>query len=155
MPPANQQIRLARLEDIEPCVAIMADNFHIFLAEKRRQHFRQMIPQGGMIVLEQDDRIRAYASFDPDWFGCTFLKLVVVDHQFRRQGMASILISHIEHNHCPSGRFFSSTEADNLASIALHSRLGFVESGWLDNLPQPNRELFYCKLLPAAGPSAT
>lgn len=138
-------IRLATMEDLDACVSIDAPNFNIFDRDKRRQHFLEMIPKDNMLVMEHDSSILAYATFDPDWFGCTFLKLVVTDMAFRRKGIASELIQHIEDHHCPSGKFFSSTEADNAASIRLHERYGFVPSGWLDNLPQPHRELFYYK----------
>ncbi|MBL7122166.1 MAG: GNAT family N-acetyltransferase [Candidatus Marinimicrobia bacterium] len=130
---------------LEACVAIDAPNFNIFDREKRRKHFLYMIPREMMLVLEMDSRIVAYSTFDSDWFGTTFLKLVVTDEAFRRQGLASKLIGYIEANHCPSGKFFSSTEADNEPSIHMHIRHGFKESGWLDNLPQPHREIFYFK----------
>ena len=138
-------IRFAHLTDLDECVAIAAPNFNIFDREKRRKHFLEMIPKEQMLVLKMSSRILAYATFDSDWFGCTFLKLIVTDLAFRRQGLASKLIHHIEAHHCPSGKFFSSTEADNEPSIQMHKQHGFVESGWLDNLPQPHRELFYFK----------
>ncbi len=139
------KIRIAQMGDLDSCMAINAPNFNIFDREKRREHFLEMIPRERMLILEMDSRISAYATFDPDWFGCTFLKLVVTDAAFRRQGLASKLIGHIEDYHCPSGKFFSSTEADNDPSIQMHRQHGFVESGWLDNLPQPHREIFYFK----------
>jgi len=142
------EIRLAVMADLEACVAIDAPNFNIFDREKRRQHFAEMIPRSRMLVLQDQDRIKAYATYDPDWFGCTFLKLVVTDQTYRRQGLATLLIQYIEEHCCPSGRFFSSTEADNEPSIKLHERHGFVKSGWLDNLPQPHREIFYFKHIP-------
>jgi len=142
-------IRLALSRDLDACVAIDASNFNIFDQKKRRKHFLEMIPREMMLVLEVDSRIVAYASFDSEWFACTFLKLVVTDQAFRRQGLASKLIRHIEANHCPSGKLFSSTEADNEPSINMHLQLGFMESGWLDNLPQPHREIFYFKAVSA------
>jgi GNAT superfamily N-acetyltransferase len=139
------RIRIAQIEDLDHCVAIDAPNFNIFDRKKRRKHFLEMIPRGMMLVAEVDSQIVSYATFDPDWFGCTFLKLVVTDQSFRRQGIATHLIKHIEFNHCPSGKLFSSTEADNTPSIQMHLQYGFVDSGWLDNLPQPHREIFYFK----------
>jgi len=141
------RIRLAKSDDLKACVAIDAPNFNIFNRDKRHAHFQEMIPKGSMLVLEKDSKILAYATFDPDWFGCTFLKLVVTDMNYRRLGLASQLIQHIESHHCPSGKFFSSTEADNTSSIKLHEQHGFVETGWLDNLPQPHREIFYYKAI--------
>ncbi len=140
-------IRLAVPADLKACVAIDAPNFNIFNREKRRDHFQVMIPQKKMVVCLRDSKILAYATFDPDWFGCTFLKLVVTDKSVRRTGMASALIQYIEDHHCLSGKFFSSTEDDNEPSKRMHEKHGFVVSGWLDNLPQPHREIFYFKAL--------
>jgi len=65
--------------DLDTCVAINAPNFNIFDREKRRKHFLEMIPRERMLISEIDSRIVAYATFNPDWFGCTFLKLIVTD----------------------------------------------------------------------------
>ncbi len=140
-------IRLAKPRDIEACVALDASNFNIYTSAKRGKHFEEMIPRNAMLVAEDMNRIVAYASFEPDWFGCSFLKLVVVDTSSRRLGLASQLIKHIEDHYCPLGRLFSSTEDDNTPSKAMHEKLGFQESGYLDNLPQPHREIFYYKKL--------
>ncbi|MCK5794423.1 MAG: GNAT family N-acetyltransferase [Anaerolineales bacterium] len=139
------RIRLAVLADLEACTAIDAPGFNIFDRPKRRDHFMEMIPKESMLVIEREQHIVAYATFNSDWFGCTFLKLVVTDASVRRQGLAGTLIQHIEDHYCPSGKFFSSTEDDNKPSKELHVKLGFIESGWLDNLPQPHREIFYFK----------
>ena len=138
-------IRLATPLDIEPCVLVDASNFHIYTDEKRRSHFREMIPKQAMLIFEEDEQILAYATYEPKWFECTFLKLVVVDAPARRRGLGSLLIQHIMGHCCPSGRLFSSTEDDNDPSKAMHEKLGFKVSGSLDNLPQPNREIFYFK----------
>ncbi len=147
MPDAIATVRIAGMEDLAACVAIDAPNFNIFNRDKRRKHFEEMIPKAGMIVQEIQHVIVAYATFDQDWFGCTFLKLVVTDGSVRRQGLASQLIQYIETHFCPSGKLFSSTEADNYPSIKMHEKQGFEQSGWLDNLPQPHREIFYFKNL--------
>jgi len=143
--PDTPTIRLATHQDLEACVNIQTDSFHIFTTAKRRTHLQKMITLQTLLVMEDQEQIIAYASFDPDWFGCTFLKLVVVDSAVQRQGFASRLIRYIEDYHCPSGRLLSSTEDDNLPSKALHQQLEFKVSGWLDNLPQPHREIFYFK----------
>jgi hypothetical protein len=47
----------------------------------------------------------------------------------------------------PSPRLFSSTEETNGVSIQMHTALGFVPSGHIDNLPQGYRELLFYKRL--------
>ena len=140
---AAYHIRCATECDLEACTAIATDAFHIYTAERRREHLRQLIPHKNVLLAEEGAVVLGYASFLTNWFNSTFLKLVVVDAAARRRGVAGTLIETIAREHCSSGRFFSSTEADNLPSIAMHEKLGFKPSGFLDNLPQPERELFY------------
>ena len=139
------KIRNARPDEVATCARINAENFHFILEDRREHILKHALQWQGVLVAEIDGTIAGYAIFDPDWFDSTFLKLIVVDARFRRRGIALELIRQIGHEHCPSGRFFSSTEEDNVASKALHTKIGFVESGYLANLPQPYPEIFYYK----------
>lgn len=138
-------IRHATDADVLTCARIDAENFHFILEPQRIKLLRRALAWQGVLVAMVGNALAGYAIFDPDWFDSTFLKLIVVDKRFRRRGIAERLIERIENKHCPSGRFFSSTEEDNAASRALHQKLGFVESGYLANLPQPQHEVFYFK----------
>ncbi len=139
------RIRYGREADIDICAAINAENFHFILEDRRQRILKRAVTWQGVLVAEIKGQIAGYAIFDPDWFDSTFLKLVVADAKYRRRGIAFELIQQIEREHCPSGRFFSSTEDENLASRELHKKLGFVESGYLANLPQPHNEVFFFK----------
>ena len=143
---ANEfQIRYARPDEVITCAQINAENFHFILEDRRKHILQHALQWQGVLVAEVAGDVAGYAIFDPDWFDSTFLKLIVVDARFRRRGIAYALIRWIEGHHCPSGRFFSSTEDDNVASKALHRKIGFVESGYLANLPQPHHEIFFFK----------
>ena len=136
-------IRAGTQADVAACTNIATDAFHIFNTERRREHLRERASAEQLLVALMGNTIAGYATYDKNWFRSTFLKLVVVDGQFQRQGIATALIRAIARDHCPHGRLFSSTEDDNAPSLALHQRLGFIPSGYLDNLPQPGRELFF------------
>lgn len=139
------QIRHATPDDVPTCARIDAENFHFILEPQRIKLLKRALNWRGVLVAMVNNTIAGYAIFDPEWFDSTFLKLIVVDRHFRRRGIAERLIRRIETDNCPSGRFFSSTEEDNTNSRALHEKLGFVTSGYLANLPQPNHEVFYFK----------
>lgn len=139
------QIRPATENEVLTCAHIDAENFHFILEPQRIKLLTRALAWRGVLVAIVDNTIAGYAIFDPEWFDSTFLKLIVVDAGFRRRGIAENLIRRIEIDYCPSGRFFSSTEEDNTASRALHKKRGFVESGYLANLPQPRHEVFYFK----------
>lgn len=138
-------IRNAKPDEVEACAKINAETFHFILEDRRKHILEHALQWQGVLVAQVEDEIAGYAIFDTDWFDSTFLKLIVVDVKFRRLGIAKALIQKIEREYCPSGRFFSSTEEDNTASVALHTKLGFVASGYLANLPQPHHEVFYFK----------
>ena len=70
--------------------------------------------------------------------------------KLRRHGVARALYRMVEEI-SPSPRVFSSTEETNAVSIKMHTALGFVPSGYIDNLPQGYRELlFYKRLRPSS-----
>jgi predicted GNAT superfamily acetyltransferase len=87
-----------------------------------------------------------FLAYRTDWFQCTFVSLVSVKKDDRRTGVARALYRTVEEI-SPSPRLFSSTEETNGISIQMHSALGFVPSGQIDNLPQGYRELLFYKRL--------
>src|SRR5207245_10068008 len=96
-----------------------------------------------LLVAEEDGEVAGVLAFRTDWFQCTFVGLVGVDANLRRRGVARALYGMVEEI-SPSPRLFSSTEETNAVSIRMHTALGFVPSGYIDNLPQGYREpLFY------------
>ena len=67
------------------------------------------------------------------------------------RGVARALYRTVE-GMSPSPRLYSSTEETNSVAIQMHTALGFVPSGYIDNLPQGYRELlFYKRLRPSSG----
>jgi ribosomal protein S18 acetylase RimI-like enzyme len=135
-------IRSGTQKDVSECANIDTDAFHIFTTERRHEHLAERANANQLLVAVIDRTIVGYATFDANWFKSTFLKLVVVAEGFQRRGIASALIREIAASYCPSGRLFSSTEDNNEASLAMHQHLGFRHSGYIDNLPQPGREIF-------------
>jgi predicted GNAT superfamily acetyltransferase len=107
---------------------------------------RAHVARREILVAEQGDAIVGLLAYRTDWFGCTFVSLVVVAERARRRGVARALFEALERA-SPSARLFSSTEETNVASIQMHRALGFVPSGHIDNLPQGYRELLLYKRL--------
>ena len=121
-------------------------------AERAGVFVRSHLERHHVLVAVDDDRsdgrIIGVLGFRTDWFQCTFVSLVSVHKDYRRRGIARALYERVEHM-TPSPRLFSSTEETNGVSIRMHTGLGFVPSGHIDNLPQGYRELlFYKRLAP-------
>jgi GNAT superfamily N-acetyltransferase len=100
-----------------------------------------------LLVAEDDGEVVVGClAYRTDWFRCTFVSVVAVAEEARRRGVARALFGAVERL-SSSPRLFSSTEETNAVSIQMHRALGFVPSGYIDNLPQGYRELLLFKRL--------
>jgi ribosomal protein S18 acetylase RimI-like enzyme len=114
--------------------------------ERAGPFVRSYLDRHHMLVAEREDEVVGCLAYRTDWFQCTFVSLVAVKKDARRQGVARALYRMVE-GISPSPRLFSSTEETNGVSIQMHSALGFAPSGHIDNLPQGYRELLFYKRL--------
>jgi GNAT superfamily N-acetyltransferase len=113
-----------------------------FLRSHLERHHVLVADEAGMPV--------GFIAYRTDWFQCTLVSLIAVSEKSRRQGIARRLFHAVE-GMSPSPRLFSSTEETNAVAIRMHTALGFVPSGHIDNLPQGYRELlFYKSCFPGA-----
>ena len=101
-----------------------------------------------MYAAVDEDRIAGFVTFEMNFIGCLYISLLVVHPDYSRRGIARDMIERVA-EHSKNGKLFSSTEEDNDISIAMHEALGFRKSGYIDNLPQPSREIIYYKELPS------
>ncbi len=90
--------------------------------------------------------IRGYVIFDESFFDQFFVRLLIVHPDFRRRGLATALMRAAELD-CQTGKLFTSTNQSNLPMQQLCARLGFVKSGYIENLDEGDPELIYVKLL--------
>jgi ribosomal protein S18 acetylase RimI-like enzyme len=134
-------IRLASAEDVAPCV----DLAEAVVGGRRAAPLVQAAKnRGQLLAAGDDDTVVGMLAFRTDWFACTFVTLVSVLSDERRKGVARRLFEAVEAR-SPGPRLFSSTEETNVAAIRMHRALGFIESGYVDNLPQGYRELLFYK----------
>lgn len=134
-------IRLARPEEAAPCV----DLAESVVGSRRAGPLVQTALDREQLLVALDDGVVVGAlAYRTDWFACTFVTLVSVLEDRRRRGVARGLFEAVEAR-SPGPRLFSSTEETNVAAIRMHRALGFVESGYVDNLPQGYRELLVYK----------
>src|SRR5271165_4714824 len=117
----------------------------------RRRFIGEACARGGVAVARVDDAIRGFVIFDESFFDQFFVRLLLVHPEFRRHGLATALMRAAELE-CQAPKLFTSTNQSNLAMQRLCDRLGFVRSGYIDNLDEGDPELIYVKLLsPAPG----
>jgi GNAT superfamily N-acetyltransferase len=138
-------IRPACVEDVTACV----DLAEAVVGGRRAAPLVQAAMNRGQLLVAPDSgAVVGTLAFRTDWFACTFVTLVSVLPDERRKGVARRLFEAVE-AWSPGLRLFSSTEETNVAAIRMHRALGFIESGYVDNLPQGYRELLFFKRLRA------
>lgn len=139
------EIRRGEPREIPACVDLATE----LIGPRRGGPFiHAAVDRGQLLVASAGGDVVGFLVYRTDWFNCTFVSLVAVKPEHRRKGVARALYRAVEAESL-SPRLFSSTEETNAASIQMHSALGFVPSGYIDNLPQGSRELLFYKRLPS------
>lgn len=136
-------VRRAREEDLQGCYDV---DCNVFAADYRAAFLRAHARSDRLFVAEADGRVVGFIAYETEWIGTTYISLVCVHSTYQRQGIARRLFQAVEAA-CTTDRLFSSAEEANSASIMMHEALGFQRSGYIENLPQPSREIIFFKKL--------
>lgn len=141
MPIADRlRIRLATASDLPLVLA----TDHMRADPERREFLRTAIELNRCWLVEASGECAGYVVADETFFGNPFIALVMVSPTFRRGGVATALMRHVESLF--SGRkLFTSTNQSNAPMQALLQRLGYVRSGVIENLDEGDPELVYFK----------
>ena len=139
-------VRELRRSDVPVLVSLAAE---VLGPEQAGPWLRVHLERHELLVADDADEVVGVIAYRTDWFQCTMVSLVAVRPDRRRHGVARALYATVERM-SPSPRLFSSTEETNVVSIQMHTALGFMPSGHIDNLPQGYRELLFYKRLPPA-----
>jgi GNAT superfamily N-acetyltransferase len=135
-----------RHADAPDLAAVMTLAAAVLGPERAGPFVRSHVERHHLLVAEEAGEVVGVLAYRTDWFQCTFVGLVCVRGDLRRRGTARALYKMVEEV-SPSPRLYSSTEETNAAAIRMHTALGFVPSGYIDNLPQGYRELLFYKRL--------
>ena len=137
------EIRVANEAEYDTCVEL---DKTVMGTDKRKDFLRRRIEHRRMYVAVIEGHVVGFITFETNFVGCLYISLLLVHPDFRRRGIARKLVETVA-SHSRDGRLFSSTEEDNEVSIKMHEALGFRTSGYIENLPQPQREIIYYKYL--------
>jgi ribosomal protein S18 acetylase RimI-like enzyme len=110
----------------------------------RASALRDWIARGECLVAKCDGASAGLIVANDSFFTQRFIVLVVVHPDFRRRGIASTLIQHVATT-SPTAKLFTSTNRSNTAMQSLCHSLGFVPSGFVENLDDDDPELIYFK----------
>lgn len=142
-------VERATEDDLIDVLAIDAAHMGEQAAQARRSQLVRAVSARECYIVRDQWDVLGYAILTRHFFGYPFIDLLIVHPDQRRKGAASALIEHIE-SVCPGDKLFTSTNESNAPMHGLMARLGFVKSGWIDNLDPGDPEIVYFKaLLPA------
>jgi len=139
----------------EDFVHICALDETVHAGAPRRRLIADAFAHGCVAVARVDGIVRGFVIADESFFEQFFVRLLIVHPDFRRRGLAIALMRAAELD-CQTGKIFTSTNQSNLPMQRLCDRLGFVKSGYIENLDEGDPELVYVKFLapvPYAPPS--
>ncbi|OSX96221.1 GNAT family N-acetyltransferase [Bacillus nitratireducens] len=139
-----KNVTKAYIDDLDSIVHLDID---VLGDDSRRDYTKHTIDEGRCIIVKEDNSISGFLTYDTNFFGCTFLSLIIVSPAKRRQGYASSLISYML-THSPTQKIFSSTNESNESMQTVFNANGFVRSGMIENLDEGDPEIiFYTKKL--------
>jgi len=137
------QIDVAQEIDIDEMVALDA----LVIGNLSRQNLiTQTVKRHQGYVARQENQIVGFLLMHQHFFELPFIELLIVHLSFRRQGIGTVLMQHLETISTP-GKLFTSTNISNERMQRLCERLGYVRSGIIENLDEGDPELFYFKRL--------
>lgn len=139
-----KNVTKASINDLD---AILHIDIDVIGNDSRRDYIKVTINEGRCIIVKEDNSISGFLTYDTNFFGCTFLSLIIVSPTKRRRGYASSLISYML-SHSPTQKIFSSTNKSNESMHTVFHSNGFIRSGMIENLDEGDPEIiFYTKKL--------
>jgi ribosomal protein S18 acetylase RimI-like enzyme len=137
------EVRAAGSDDVADLIA--ADPYAQINAGRRAQ-VAHWVEAGHCFVAEREGRLAGYCVLDRHFFDSFFITLVAVSEAERRTGVGTAMIEHLIGVVPPGEKVWTSTNQSNTAMRSLLPRLGFVESGRIDNLDEGDPELVFVRL---------
>ncbi len=142
--PDSRVVERATEDDLIAVLAIDAAHMGEQAAQARRSQIVRAVSKHECYLVRDRLDVLGYAILTKHFFGYPFIELLIVHPDHRRKGAATALIEHIEAI-APGEKLFTSTNQSNAPMQALCERLGFVKSGWIDNLDPGDPEIVYFK----------
>lgn len=111
---------------------------------RRRFFIEKSVTDSTCLIAFEGEQICGYGILDYTFFEHGFIPIVYVHPDFRRQGVAELLLDLLE-NHCISTRVFTSSASSNIAWQQLLAKRRYMVSGSLNMVRDDEPEVVYAK----------
>ena len=111
----------------------------------RREFLHRAVERGDCLVARWQGEIAGFAVVNRSFYDQRVIALLIVVSELQRRGIGSALMRAVEARYSGE-KLFTSTNASNLRMQALCERLGYVRSGYIENLDESAPEIVYIKL---------
>ena len=112
----------------------------------RKDFITRMVGDGRCLLARIGDSIAGFGILEQIFYGQGFISLLIVHSDHRRRGVAKALVRQIE-SICPTEKLFTSTNESNVTAQRVYESMGFVRSGYIENLDEGDPEIVYFKRL--------
>jgi GNAT superfamily N-acetyltransferase len=106
---------------------------------------RAILNRECLVARRGADRL-GFAVVNRAFFGQFFIEEIVVHPDARRRGVGRAIMQYAERT-CPQSRLFTSTPESNIPMQRVCAALGYVRSGYIDNVHEGEREIIFVKFL--------
>lgn len=113
---------------------------------ERLRWLEKAVRERSVVIAREGETWLGFAVVNASFFGQHFIDLLMVHPDHKRKGVATALIRYIEKTR-PTDKLFTSTNESNAPMRALLEKLGYVRSGYVENLDDGDPELIYFKRL--------
>ena len=107
---------------------------------------RSWVDAGSTVIAQVEGRPAGFAVLEHSFFGQGFVAMLQVAPSFRRRGIGTALLRHLEGT-CRAPKLFTSTNESNAPMRALLASMGYEPSGVVHNLDEGDPELFFFRRL--------
>ena len=113
----------------------------------RKDFLTDAVRSGQCWLAHIGDAVAGFGVLEQSFYGQGFVSLLMTHPNHRRYGVATVIIHHFE-SICPTEKLFTSTNESNLIAQRVYETLGFIRSGYIENLDDGgDPEIIYFKHL--------
>lgn len=113
---------------------------------KRAPYIKEAVQTGNGYIAKDHTLCVGFGLIKNMFLEHPFISLLIVHHAYRRRGVGRSLMLAMEKN-VSGGKLFTSTNASNTPMQKLCESLGYIKSGWIENLEEGDPEIIYFKKL--------